>query len=44
MTTIWLEDTTKAQLDALKIHPREPYDEVVRRLLEELKALKAEAT
>ena len=32
-TTIKLEKVTKASLDELKIHPRETYDDVIKRLV-----------
>jgi len=32
-TTIAVTLKTKAHLDKLKIHPREPYDDVINRLL-----------
>lgn len=32
--TIKLEAQTKASLDSLKIHPRETYDDVIKRLVE----------
>lgn len=32
-TTIKLEMATKASLDELKIHPRETYDDVIKRLV-----------
>lgn len=34
MTTIWISQATKAALDELKIHPRETYDDVLRRLVD----------
>jgi len=36
-TTIQISKQTKALLDELKIHPRETYDEVIRRLIESRK-------
>ncbi len=33
-TTIQLQSMTRARLEALKVHPRETYDEVVNRLLD----------
>lgn len=33
-TTIQLQSTTRARLEALKVHPRETYDDVVNRLLD----------
>lgn len=33
-TTIQLQSATRARLEALKVHPRETYDEVVNRLLD----------
>jgi predicted DNA-binding protein len=33
-TTIRLRRETKQMLDGLKIHPRETYDEVIRKLVE----------
>ncbi len=32
-TTIQISTATKDRLDAIKVHPREPYDSVVQRLL-----------
>lgn len=34
VTTIQLRPETKSRLDALKIHPRESYDETLNRLLD----------
>jgi len=31
--TIKITETTKNRLDKIKVHPREPYDEVITRLL-----------
>ena len=33
-TTIWISIDTKAELDRIKIIPEEPYEKVVRRLIE----------
>jgi len=33
-TTIAISKGTKKKLDKLKVHPREPYDDVIKRLLE----------
>jgi len=33
-TTIWISMDTKAELDRIKIIPEEPYEKVVRRLIE----------
>jgi predicted CopG family antitoxin len=33
-TTIQISNETRDELNALKVHPREPYEEVIRRLLE----------
>ena len=35
-TTITISKGTKAQLDALKAHPRQSYEEVIVRVLDEL--------
>ncbi|HLC86321.1 MAG TPA: hypothetical protein VJG30_03485 [Candidatus Nanoarchaeia archaeon] len=35
MTTIQLTEETKKKLDSKKIHPRESYEEVINRVLEE---------
>jgi hypothetical protein len=32
--TIKITEKTKGRLDAKKIHPREPYDEVINRLID----------
>jgi predicted DNA-binding protein len=40
-TTIHLSDETKQELDKLKVHPRQPYEEIIRKLLEEYKKVKA---
>jgi len=32
-TTIRIEDDTKAMLDAIKIHPRETYNDILRRVI-----------
>ncbi len=34
VTTIQLQPETKARLDAVKVHPRESYDEALNRLLD----------
>jgi len=34
-TTIQISEETKKMLDSLKVHDREPYDDVVKRLAEE---------
>lgn len=39
VTTIQLRDKTKNSLASLKMYPRETYDEVIERLLEDLKEL-----
>lgn len=31
-----VKEATKARLDALKVHPREPYDDVITRILDAL--------
>jgi len=33
-TTIQISSEIKAKLDKLKVHPREPYEDVIRRLLD----------
>jgi predicted CopG family antitoxin len=33
-TTIQVDESIKARLDKLKLHPREPYSDVIKRLLE----------
>jgi len=33
-TTIRLNEAVKQELDKLKIHPREPYEEVIKKLIE----------
>jgi predicted CopG family antitoxin len=33
-TTIHVSKETKEKLDKLKIHPREPYEDVIKRLIE----------
>ena len=38
-TTINLSFDTRARLERLKYHPREPYDSVIRRMLTALKSL-----
>lgn len=35
LKTIAIERQTKAALDALKVHPRETYDDVLKRLVED---------
>lgn len=37
LTTISISTNIKEKLDKLKIHPREPYNEVMERLLEKIK-------
>lgn len=39
ITTIQLKEETKKLLESLKIHPRETYEDVIERLLEDLKEL-----
>jgi len=34
MTTIQLSEETKDELDKLKVHPRETYEDVIKRLIE----------
>ena len=36
-TTIQLGEDTKKALDVLKVHPRETYDDVLKRLIEKVK-------
>jgi hypothetical protein len=40
-TTIHLSSETKQELDKLKVHPRQPYEEIIKKLLEEYKKVKA---
>jgi len=40
MTTIHISKETKEKLDKLKIHPREPVGDVVKRLLDKLEKIK----
>ena len=35
-TTIQISEETKASLDSLKVHPREPYEDVIKRLLQKV--------
>jgi len=42
VTTIQLDNKVKEKLDKLKIHERESYNEVVRRLVEECKNIKVD--
>ena len=37
MTTIRISLDNKAYLDKLKVHPREPYDDVLKRFIDKLK-------
>jgi predicted DNA-binding protein len=39
-TTIHLSSETKQELDKLKVHPRQPYEEIIKKLLEEYKKVK----
>jgi predicted CopG family antitoxin len=39
-TTIYISDETRQELAKLKVHPRQSYEEVIRKLLEEYKKLK----
>ena len=32
-TTVRLDESVKKELDKLKIHPREPYEEVIKKLI-----------
>jgi len=34
MTTIAISEETKEKLDRLKVHPREPYEDVIKKLIE----------
>jgi predicted CopG family antitoxin len=36
-STIHLSSETKQELDKLKVHPRQSYEEVIRKLIEEYK-------
>jgi predicted CopG family antitoxin len=36
-STMAITKETKEQLDKLKVHPREPYEDVIKRLLERCK-------
>ncbi|MBM3234512.1 ribbon-helix-helix protein, CopG family [Candidatus Pacearchaeota archaeon] len=42
ITTIQLEESTKAKLDKLKVHERESYNEVIRRMVEECRNIKVD--
>jgi len=33
-TTIWISEEVKETLDKMKIHPRETYEDIIRRLIE----------
>jgi len=35
-TTIWISKETKRKLDRLKVHPRETYEEVINRIVQQL--------
>lgn len=37
ITTIAISRETKLKLDKLKVHPREPYEDVIKRLLKNAK-------
>ncbi len=37
ITTIAVSEKTKYELNKLKIHPREPYEDVIKRILKEVK-------
>jgi len=41
-STIQLDRTTKAKLEGMKLHPRETYEEVIQRILEDLSELSEE--
>lgn len=36
-TTIRVDDKTKDMLDSIKVHPRETYDDILKRLIEMIK-------
>ena len=36
-TTIAINKELKSRLDKLKVHPREPYQEVIKRILDNMK-------
>lgn len=42
ITTIQVEEKTKKKLDKLKVHERESYNEVIRRMVEECKHIKVD--
>jgi len=42
ITTIQVEEKTKEKLDKLKVHERESYNEVIRRMVEECKHIKVD--
>lgn len=42
-TTVQLDRKVKARLDAMKIHPRETYNDVLERILEDLQELSPDA-
>ena len=44
VTTIQVYEETRKQLAELKIHPREPYDDVIRRLLKKWKEQNSHST
>jgi len=35
-TTIQVSEETKKKLDELKVHPREPYEDVIKRLINQV--------
>ena len=40
-TTIQISNEIKTKLDKLKVHPREPYEDVIKRLIETYEKTKA---
>jgi hypothetical protein len=42
-TTVQIRREVKERLDAMKIHPRESYNDILQRILEDLEAINPEA-
>lgn len=42
ITTVQLDKSTKEKLDKLKVHERESYNEVIRRMIEECRHVKVD--
>lgn len=44
LTTIAISEEVRDELEKLKLHPREPYEDVLQRILKRMNELKEEGT